>query len=110
VADDPGQLPSPIPSAARKFHNTPNWFESTYSKTYHKASDLRYYAKQLHFHTDSEHKINGELKEFEMHIVHQSNINPTGTPGAAKYPFGYLAVIGILFDPVNYDKDKVSDE
>jgi carbonic anhydrase len=57
-----------IPTKARKFHTTPNWFESSYAATY--GGEKRNYAKQLHFHALSEHKINGKQKAFEMHIVH----------------------------------------
>lgn len=45
--------------------------------------------KQFHFHTPSEHHINGEYFPLEMHIVHESTDNTTDKK---------LAVLGILFD------------
>lgn len=46
----------------------------------------RYQFRQLHFHSPSEHTVNGEAYPLEMHLVHQE----TGT--------GDLAVIGIFIE------------
>jgi len=43
-----------------------------------------YALKQFHFHTPSEHTINGKHQPMEMHLVHQS-------------ADGHLAVVGVLF-------------
>lgn len=45
----------------------------------------RYELVQLHFHTPSEHTIDGEPAAMEMHLVHKSKA-------------GKLAVVGVLFD------------
>lgn len=72
-------------------------------------SDRLYYAKQLHFHTGSEHTIDGKQFDFEMHIVHRGiNDSPAVTGDSVKYPYNKLAVLGIIFDTENGDKD-VSD-
>mmetsp|Transcript_14797 Transcript_14797/g.46580 ORF Transcript_14797/g.46580 Transcript_14797/m.46580 type:complete len:369 (-) Transcript_14797:39-1145(-) len=52
-----------------------------------------YHVKQFHFHSPSEHSVNGKLAAAEMHIVHQRE-GATGTDD--------LAVIGILFDPTSH--------
>lgn len=46
--------------------------------------DKSYHLKQFHFHTPSEHTLNGQHAPMEMHLVHQS-------------ADGSLAVVGILF-------------
>ncbi len=46
--------------------------------------DKTYSLKQFHFHTPSEHTIDGEHAPMEMHMVHQSED-------------GSLAVVGVLF-------------
>lgn len=68
-------------------------------------SDTTYYAKQLHFHTMSEHEIDGELFELEMHIVHQSPNATASTFDSTnadvqekKWPLGKLGVMGVIFD------------
>ncbi len=45
----------------------------------------RYDLKQFHFHTPSEHSLEGKLYPLELHLVHQSQD-------------GRLAVVGILFE------------
>ena len=105
--------PTPDPVAPDYFAN-PNWFNSSEGYTTYNADQV-YYTKQLHFHTRSEHSIDGKLKDLEMHIVHQS---PNKTADQVdnkdpevqekKWPVGKLAVIGVMFDTKNYDK--VNDE
>ena len=53
------------------------------------GNDLTYYPAQLHFHSPSEHTVNGKHYDLEMHIVH---LTEAGAPGA---------VIGIFFDHVS---------
>jgi len=67
----------------------------------------KYWAKQLHFHWESEHKIGGSYRDFEMHIVHQGADSPDADDG--DYPLGKLGVMGVIFDTKNYDKDLVSN-
>jgi len=45
----------------------------------------RYEAKQFHFHSPSEHRVDGKSFPLEVHIVHAN-------------PENHLAVVGILFD------------
>lgn len=96
------QLPTDIPTKARKFHTAPNWFESSEAAKYDGATDGKYWAKQLHFHWESEHKIDGEYKDFEMHIVHQGKDSPDADDG--DFPLGKLGVMGVMFDTKKYDK------
>ena len=49
------------------------------------VDDKRYQLKQLHFHADSEHTVNGRHFPAEMHLVHQSKE-------------GALAVIALLIE------------
>ncbi|WP_395728179.1 carbonic anhydrase [Nakamurella sp.] len=44
-----------------------------------------YYLQQFHFHTKSEHRINGATSPMEMHLVHKSDA-------------GQIAVVGVLLD------------
>ena len=54
--------------------------------SYSKLNGIYYDLKQFHFHTGSEHTINGTRYPMEVHLVHQDPIS------------GNLAVIGILFE------------
>jgi carbonic anhydrase len=47
--------------------------------------DQRYEAKQFHFHSPSEHRVDGKSFPLEVHVVHAN-------------PQNHLAVVGILFD------------
>lgn len=49
------------------------------------VDNKRFKLKQLHFHADSEHKINGKQYPAEMHLVHQASD-------------GQLAVIALLIE------------
>jgi len=49
------------------------------------VDNKRYKLKQLHFHADSEHKVNGKQFPAEMHLVHES-------------ADGQLAVIALLIE------------
>lgn len=50
--------------------------------------DVTYSLKQFHYHTPSEHTIDGEHSPMEMHMVHQSED-------------GRLAVVGVMFKEGN---------
>lgn len=54
-----------------------------------KFQDQTYKVLQFHFHTPSEHQIDGRSSDMEMHIVHQK-VGSTGTND--------LLVIGVMFD------------
>ncbi len=49
------------------------------------SRDVRYQLKQFHFHSPSEHKINGRSYAMELHFVHVSDT-------------GALAVVGVMID------------
>lgn len=53
-------------------------------------------ADEFHFHMHSEHTIEGQQYDFEMHVVHYPNVSDSGTVGG---------VIGIIFDQELYDKN-----
>lgn len=103
-----GQLPAEIPTKERKFHTAPNWFETPLAAEYGGATDGKYWAKQFHFHWESEHTIDGKLFDLEMHIVHQGKDKPDDA-FTGEYPLGKLGVMGVIFDVDDYDKDKVSN-
>lgn len=92
-----GQLPTNIPTKARKFHNAPNWFETSVALKTEYGGAKRYYSKQLHFHWKSEHTIDDYQTDLEMHIVHQGP-DQVPTASADEYPLGMLGVIGVMFD------------
>lgn len=48
------------------------------------VNGTRYFLKQFHWHSPSEHTINGRRFALEAHLVHQS-------------PTGSVAVIGVLY-------------
>jgi len=50
---------------------------------------LKYKSLQFHWHSPSEHQINGENADLELHIVHSIQDNDGET--------NQLAVLGILF-------------
>uniref|UniRef100_A0A1U7XY34 LOW QUALITY PROTEIN: bifunctional monodehydroascorbate reductase and carbonic anhydrase nectarin-3-like n=1 Tax=Nicotiana sylvestris TaxID=4096 RepID=A0A1U7XY34_NICSY len=52
---------------------------------YLKINGTQYQLKQLHWHTPSEHTVNGERFNLESHLVHESNN-------------GKFAVIGIIYE------------
>lgn len=53
------------------------------------GNNLQFTALQFHFHSPSEHTINGVHYDLETHIVHKLTDNSTGGR--------YLAVLGLLF-------------
>jgi len=55
---------------------------------------------QTHFHSPSEHSIDGKLMDLEMHIVHQ--LQPELTSGEGKSQFSH-GVLGFLFKAVKDD-------
>ena len=58
-----------FPTSPYWFSN-PNYFVSSQAADYFGDKDLKYVAQQMHFHSQSEHSIDGELKDLELHIVH----------------------------------------
>ncbi|KAK7277495.1 hypothetical protein RJT34_22508 [Clitoria ternatea] len=71
-----------------------------------------YFLRQCHWHSPSEHTINGRRYDLELHMVHESLINTNGS--------NKVAVVGLLFkiggpDPVlnklsKYIKSMVDEE
>ena len=61
---------------------------------YFLGGDSTYNANQFHFHAASEHTIDGQRYDLEMHVVHFPNILNNGIVASA---------IGIIFDVENYD-------
>jgi carbonic anhydrase len=57
--------------------------------------DTKYTLKQFHFHTPSEHTINGESFPMEMHMVHLSDQNS-------------IAVISFLFKESNEENEEIN--
>lgn len=59
-----------------------------------------FFAQQFHFHAPSEHSIDGQLMDLEMHIVHfiDEKIDPTkiGADNRAASQF-FAGVLGIIF-------------
>ena len=121
---DPYSLSEPTAKFPKSplWWSNPNYFVSSQAADYFGEKNLSYYAKQMHFHTKSEHSIDGKLFDLELHIVHQAleesdakfaelaaKENADKTVQDYPHPFGRIAVLGIIFDTENYDKD-VSDE
>lgn len=65
------------------------------------GGDNRFNAAQFHFHSESEHTINGKRFDFEMHVVHMANTTKNGIIASA---------IAIIFDPVNFDKSVTPEQ
>ena len=70
------------------------------------AKGTRFEALQFHFHSPSEHTIDGKHTDLEIHIVHQMKMNQTvdaeGNPiDPGKIMYG---VVGLLFDVHHFDK------
>jgi carbonic anhydrase len=57
-----------------------------------KLNDKVYHLKQMHFHTPSEHTLDGKHLPMEMHMVHQSDD-------------GKLAVVGVLIEEGGTNKN-----
>lgn len=83
-----------------------NYFTSKVAKELFGAVGDKFEIAQFHFHSPSEHTINGEHFDVEIHFVHTLKLNATVDedgnpidPGKLKY-----AVIGLLFDEHRFDK------
>lgn len=73
---------------------TKQWyFSSSYSSDY-LWGPKTFYGVQFHVHSGSEHTINGQRFDLEMHTVH--------LPDNGKQGF-LAAALGIIFDTTNYD-------
>lgn len=82
------------PKTWSTFFSGNNFFQSGYGKNNLGTHD-RFVAHQFHFHSKSEHTIDGQYFDFEMHIVHYPE----------KATNGYIgAVLGFIFDTENYDE------
>lgn len=92
-----------------KIHETEqklNSFTSHLAETLFGSKGNKFEALQLHFHTPSEHTIDGKHGDFEIHIVHKMIMNQTvdeeGNPiDPGKIQYG---VVGLIFSVENYDK------
>lgn len=61
------------------------------------VNDKTYELKQFHFHTSSEHTVNGVSYPMEVHLVHRDNTT------------GLLAVVGVFFELSNTDNPLLSN-
>jgi len=64
----------------------------------------KFTAVQFHFHSKSEHTIDGKRYDMEMHIVHLVN-EEKGDPVTIKY-----SALGFMFDVDDYDQSITPDE
>lgn len=84
-----------------------NWFDSSYALELG-SEGTTFEAESLHFHSPSEHTINGEHYDLEMHIVAKVKVgNETSQTGKGKVKVG---VISMLFSVENFDKKIASIE
>ena len=79
-----------------------NYFQSGIGRDYIGAATDKFSAVQFHFHTPSEHTVNEQHYDLEMHTVHVAEEVGDGN-------IGYAAV-GIMFDVNYYDPDITEDE
>lgn len=77
----------------------PNYFTAWQAKNERKTSDT-WEAVQFHWHSESEHTINGQRYDLEIHFVHK----PTYKVANENNGFPY-AVVGLLFDVNNHYGD-----
>jgi len=74
----------------------------------------KYSAAQFHFHAKSEHTINGQRFDMEMHTVHLAEKDTKRRLADEKMDEGktapWASAVGILFDRVNYDQSITSAE
>ena len=72
------------------------------------GKNTKFYGMQTHFHAPSEHSIDGNLLDLEMHIVHgiQSDLTPD-KEGGAQFSNG---VLGFLFKVVPDSYFKTHDD
>ena len=61
------------------------------------GTPAQFHAQAFHVHSPSEHSVNGQLYDLEMHTVHYvpKDVEKNGYVAAA---------VGIIFDTTNYDK------
>jgi carbonic anhydrase len=80
--------------------NTGHVIEAPYERGSLRISDTdpadAYESLQFHFHTPSEHAINGKLADMELHIVHRNVL-------------GDLAVIGVLMNVGSHPNELVDE-
>lgn len=82
----------PADSKIYEYHN--NWFKTKYGPKQWGTPE-KFNAVQFHFHSESEHTIEGQRFDFEMHIVHLPAENKNGF---------FAAALGLIFDTKNYDE------
>lgn len=83
-----------------------NYYESGYAQDKLKAAS-RFNAAQFHFHAKSEHTINGQRFDLEMHTVHfAKNDGTEGDDDIKKF----ASATGIIFDTKNYDPTVTAEE
>jgi len=76
-----------------------NTFGSQFSVDMNKAP-ANWDGVQFHFHTGSEHTVDGERFDLEMHTVHYPKLGE-GETNESKY---IVAAVGILFSVENFDE------
>ena len=77
-----------------------NWFESDLALEFG-APSKRFGAKQFHFHSPSEHTLNGKHYDMEMHIVHV--VDPgNGSSDGSKIKYG---VVGLMFSVEHFNEE-----
>ncbi|MQM08977.1 hypothetical protein Taro_041834 [Colocasia esculenta] len=72
----------------------------------------KYYLKQCHWHSPSEHTVNGRRFEMEVHLVHQSSENKTAVLGIMYRrgrPDTFLSELMELIDDVAKTRDAERD-
>lgn len=74
-----------------------NFFVSSVAKKHYNSTETRFDAIEFHFHSPSEHTLNGKYYDLEMHLVHKrKNADP-------KNNIQY-AVVGMFFSVEEYDR------
>lgn len=85
-----------LPDADPITGGRPNYFTSAYSNI-----TQEFKGAQFHFHARSEHTINSQQFDFEMHTVHLLDEKKDGY---------FAGVQGIIFDSKNYDPSVTVEE
>jgi len=78
-------------------------FESTFGSQLTTGRVVNFDAAQFHWHSGSEHTVNDDRMDFEMHTVH--------LPRAGSENSEYMAAaLGVMFDRKYWNKSAVTDE
>ena len=84
----------------------PQYFRSKYAKDRFQVNEF-FIGAQFHFHSLSEHTIEGKRFDFEMHTVH---LLPSYENKGETVNSFFAGVLGLIFDVYDYDPSVTTEQ